>query len=63
MCLYVEDVEAHYLRAVRAGAESVSLPKDSDHGPGYWADRSYEAVDVGGHHWWFCQRLRDNPPA
>jgi uncharacterized glyoxalase superfamily protein PhnB len=62
-CLYVDDVEAHYLRAARAGADIVSVPADSDHGPGYWVDRSYACTDVEGHHWWFSQRLRDNPPA
>lgn len=61
ICLYVDDVEAHFLRASRGGAEIVSVPKSNDYGPGYWEDRSYEAVDCGGHHWWFCQRIKNNP--
>ena len=61
MALYVDDVDTHCQRAEAAGAVIATRPADSDHGPGYWADRSYECVDVGGHHWWFMQRLRDNP--
>lgn len=61
--VYVDDVEAHCARARAAGATIATEPKTSDYGEGYWVDRSYEAVDLEGHHWWFCQRLRDNPPA
>lgn len=59
MMLYVDDVEAHCARARAAGAKIVSEPKTSDYGEDYWSDRSYECADVEGHHWWFCQRLRD----
>ena len=27
------------------------------YGEEYWADRSYGAVDCGGHHWWFAERV------
>ena len=37
----------------------MSEPKTTDYGEDYWADRGYECVDIGGHHWWFYQRLRD----
>ena len=57
--LYVDDVEAHCARARAAGAKIVTEPKTSDYGPDYWTDRSYEAEDLEGHHWWFSQRLRD----
>jgi uncharacterized glyoxalase superfamily protein PhnB len=59
--LYVDDIEAHYQRAVAAGAKVVSGPTVSDYGPDHWADKGYECVDPEGHHWWFAERLR-NPP-
>ncbi len=57
--VYVDDVETHCARARAKGARIVVEPKTSDYGEEYWSDRSYECVDVGGHHWWFAQRLRD----
>jgi uncharacterized glyoxalase superfamily protein PhnB len=56
--VYVDDVEAHCKRAREAGAKIATEPKTEDYGDDYWSDRSYECVDVGGHHWWFAQRLR-----
>jgi uncharacterized glyoxalase superfamily protein PhnB len=56
--VYVDDVEAHCERARAAGAVITDEPKTTDYGEEYWSDRSYGAVDVGGHHWWFAQRLR-----
>jgi uncharacterized glyoxalase superfamily protein PhnB len=58
LMFYVDDVEAHLRRAREAGAKIASEPKTSDYGEEYWSDRSYEAVDLEGHHYWFCQRLR-----
>jgi uncharacterized glyoxalase superfamily protein PhnB len=58
MMVFVDDVEAHFRRAKEAGAKIVSEPTTNDYGDEYWADRTYECVDVGGHHWWFCQRMR-----
>ncbi len=60
--LYVDDVEAHCARARAAGAKITVEPKTSDYGEEYWSDRSYEAEDLDGHHWWFSQRLRNPPP-
>jgi len=57
MMVYVDDVEAHCRRAREAGAEIVREPETTDYGPEYWVDRGYQARDVGGHHWWFYQRL------
>lgn len=57
--VYVDDVEAHCARAREAGAVITSELKTSDYGEEYWTDRSYECRDIGGHHWWFCQRLRN----
>jgi uncharacterized glyoxalase superfamily protein PhnB len=58
MMVYVDDVEAHCKRAREAGAVVVTEMKTSDYGEEYWSDKSYEARDFGGHHWWFAQRLR-----
>jgi uncharacterized glyoxalase superfamily protein PhnB len=62
MMVYVDDVEAHCKRAREAGARIVSEPKTTDYGEDYWTDRGYECEDIGGHHWWFYQRLRDPKP-
>ena len=60
LCFYLDDVDAHCERARKAGATIATEPKTTDYGDGYWADRSYEAVDHEGHHWWFMQRIKDN---
>lgn len=57
--VYVDDVEAHCARARAAGALVRTEPKTTDYGEEYWTDRSYECEDVGGHRWWFAERLRD----
>ena len=44
----VDDVDAHYKRALAAGAVIVSTPQE-DHG-----DRSYRANDPEGHRWIFA---------
>jgi len=59
MMVYVDDVEAHCENARAHGATIVSEPKTTDYGEDYWTDRGYECEDLGGHHWWFYQRLRD----
>jgi len=56
--LYVDDVEAHCARAKAAGAQVIEPPTTSDYGEEYWSDRTYRAVDLEGHHWWFGQRMR-----
>jgi uncharacterized glyoxalase superfamily protein PhnB len=58
-CVYVDDVDAHCARARAAGATIASEPTTNDYGDGYWVDRSYEAVDLEGHHWWFMTRIED----
>jgi uncharacterized glyoxalase superfamily protein PhnB len=62
MMVYVDDVEAHCKRAREAGATIVSEPKTTDYGEEYWEDRGYGCEDIGGHGWWFQQRLRSAPP-
>ena len=57
LCLRVDDAHAHCARARAAGARIVADPKDADHGHEHGAHRTYEAVDLEGHHWWFLQVL------
>ena len=59
MFVYVDDIAAHCARARAAGATIALEPEISDYGDDYWADKGYECIDPGGHHWWFAQRLRD----
>jgi uncharacterized glyoxalase superfamily protein PhnB len=59
LCVYVDDVDEHCERARKAGAVIASAPKTTDYGDGYWVDRSYEAIDLEGHHWWFMTRIED----
>jgi len=58
LMVYVDDIDAHFAQARAAGATIDSEPKTHDYGDEYWADRSYGAQDIGGHHWWFSQRVR-----
>ncbi len=53
----VDDVDAHYARAKRAGAVMLSDPEDG--GPG----RRYRAEDLEGHRWMFIQRARPQDDA
>lgn len=57
-CLHIDDVDAHCQRARAAGARIVREPTTSDYGEDYWSDRTYEAADPEGHHWYFIQRMR-----
>jgi len=59
LALFVDDVDAHCARARAAGATIASEPQTMDYGDGYWVDRSYEAIDLEGHHWYFLQRIED----
>ncbi len=49
--LYVEDVDATYLRAVQAGATSLYAPMDQPYG-----DRDAAVEDAGGNHWYLGTR-------
>lgn len=62
LCVHVDDVDAHCLRARAAGARIFYEPKNSDYGDDFWEDRSYGAIDLEDHQWWFIQRIR-NPKA
>jgi uncharacterized glyoxalase superfamily protein PhnB len=59
LMLFVDDTDAHCAQARAAGAVIIDEPKIHDYGPDYWADRSYGALDLEGHQWWFTQRVRD----
>ena len=50
---WVDDVDAHYARALAAGATVAGEPADQPHGA-----RRYRAVDPGGHRWIFSTYLR-----
>jgi uncharacterized glyoxalase superfamily protein PhnB len=58
LMLYVDDVEAHFVRARAAGAMIINEPQTRDYGDDYWSDRSYGTLDPEQHHWWFAQRLK-----
>jgi uncharacterized glyoxalase superfamily protein PhnB len=49
--VYVDDVDAHYQRALTAGARIASGLRDHARGV-----RAYEALDVEGHRWRFLQQ-------
>lgn len=54
LCVYVEDLDAHFERARSAGAEITSPPKDTDFG-----SREYHVRDLEGHFWTFGTYLPD----
>ncbi len=55
--VYVDDVDAHYLRAKAAGAAIELEPTDQPYG-----DRRYDAYDLEGQLWSFARRGRAIPP-
>jgi uncharacterized glyoxalase superfamily protein PhnB len=59
LAVFVDDADAHCAHARTQGAVIADEPTTQDHGPEYWADRSYRAIDPEGHHWYFMQRVRD----
>jgi len=50
--LYVNDVDAVFENAVKAGGEIVFQPEDMDYG-----DRQGGVKDVAGNYWWVSKRL------
>jgi uncharacterized glyoxalase superfamily protein PhnB len=48
----VDDVDKHYARAVKAGANVIEEPKDT-----FYGARRYGAEDLEGHRWYFAQDL------
>ena len=58
LMLYVDSADEHCERSRSKGATIATEPSTTDYGDDYWADRTYEAIDPEGHHWWFCERVR-----
>jgi uncharacterized glyoxalase superfamily protein PhnB len=58
LMVYVDDIEAHCARARKAGAKITKEIETTDYGEDYWSDRGYACEDLGGHNWWFYQRMR-----
>ncbi|MHC4469645.1 MAG: VOC family protein [Planctomycetota bacterium] len=54
--VYVDDVDAHFVRAKAAGATIVAEPEDKHYG-----DRMYTAADPEGLHWYFATHVKDVP--
>jgi len=52
--IFVDGVDAHYDRAVAAGAKVIREPRDE-----FWGDRVYECSDPEGHRWKFAEHLWD----
>ncbi len=57
IALYVEDTDAWYKRALRAGATSVREPSDQ-----FYGDRSAGVKDFARNHWWIHTHIEDVPP-
>lgn len=53
----VDDIDAHYARATRAGATVVHEPQTHMYG-----ERQYTVLDIGGHRWTFSQSVNDVAP-
>jgi uncharacterized glyoxalase superfamily protein PhnB len=58
--LYIDitGVDAHFLRAQKAGATIIEAPTDTPYG-----HRRYRATDPEGHEWCFAQALRRRKPS
>ena len=54
LCVFVDDVDAHYAKTKAAGAEILMKPETKDYG-----DRGYMVADLEGHAWYFGQRVDD----
>lgn len=54
--VHVEEIDTHFTQAVREGAEIVQPLEDR-----FWGLRGYHALDLEGHRWSFCQRVRSVP--
>jgi PhnB protein len=56
MWLYVEDADAVYRHALKAGATTVAEPQDQ-----FFGDRAAGVKDWFGNHWWMATHLEDVP--
>ena len=55
--LYIEDVDAVYQRALKAGGDSVTRPTNMP-----WGDRSCRVRDPFGNLWWIMSHIEDVSP-
>jgi PhnB protein len=55
--LYLEDVDATYERALRAGGKSLREPADQ-----FYGDRSAGVEDASGNQWWLATHVEDVSP-
>ena len=56
--IYVEDVDALYGRAMKAGAQDEAKPEDM-----FWGDRACRLTDPDGYSWWFATNVADFDPS
>jgi PhnB protein len=54
--LYVEDADAVYQQALKAGATSVQKPTDQ-----FYGDHTGGVTDPGGNQWWIATHVEDVP--
>jgi PhnB protein len=52
--VYIEDVDAVYKRALKAGATSLREPANQ-----FYGDRSAGVKDASGNQWWIATHLED----
>ena len=57
ICLYVEDVDTLYQRAIAAGATSIKEPANQ-----FYGDRSGGVKDASGIQWWISTHIEDVAP-
>jgi len=57
MCLYVEDCDKSFQRAVDAGATAIMPPADM-----FWGDRYAKVADPYGHEWAIATHIKDLTP-
>ncbi len=55
--LYVDDIDAVFDQAVKAGATALMPPTNM-----FWGDRFGKLSDPFGHHWSLAQHIEDVPP-
>jgi uncharacterized glyoxalase superfamily protein PhnB len=57
LTVFVDDVDAHYVRAKAAGAKILEEPHETEYG-----EYQYAAEDLDGHHWLFSRHANDRSP-
>jgi len=57
LTIFVDDIDAHYVRAKAGGASIVEEPHETAYG-----EYQYAALDLDGHHWLFSRHARDLSP-